>query len=317
MLARLLNSHPQIVTVIDNSMYESWGLYYYRSRLGLIQQLRTSTISPEQARQHLYRHIVRDDQVWGVAPSSETTAYPLVPEPTRPDEVSSAMWKAKRRVKGVARRLFPARQGGGERQGLTRHRLPLELFQGNLSLCLKSPEIVFFLPQLAIIFSTVRFVLVHRPVIEIAESMYRKGVEWRLASYHRRWRQEVDGRGDLLAPPGVPGEWHELWKTVSDFQRCVIYATSYLRAMALGLQGLSLDRFFLYNHTELCLDPLTVVGQLGEFLCVNSNGFQEGIRVIRKDLPKIAQDLQSEYDEIKAGLSIQDWMMHIASLSTK
>jgi hypothetical protein len=324
LLAKLLNSHSEIVTAIDNDVYECFGLYYYRSRVGLVQQLRISELSPDETQRYLLQHIVRDDSVWGIAPSEKVASYPLVPPPIRPDSIRmnrdqagprrSFVKKTKQILRCFVPKLFLTQQPSVTHQGLTRHRIPLELFRKNLYLCLKSPETVFVLPQLATALPKAKFVLVHRPVIEIAESMYRKGFDWQLPSYHRRWAKELDENGNYVAPPGVPEQWHTLWQTVSDFQRCIIYATSYLRSEVFEVPKIPSDRVFLYDHTELRATPAAVLESLAKYLDVDFDGFEKVIRTIQKDVPVIARDLKAEYDEIESQIGVRDWAAKVASL---
>jgi len=356
LLAMLLNSHPHIATAIDNSVYESWALYYYRSRQGLVQQLRTRNMPPDEIRSFLLQNLIKDNYVYGIAPSQKTAPYPAVPPPIRPDsedanrerielkpsssrqlklalkqlrggesllERKEALLTARdlpRQIvvafKRFVHKLALTSQPTGTHQGLTRYRLPVALFRAELHLCLKSPEIVFVLPQLTTALPKAKFVLVYRPVIEIAESMYRKGFEWQLPSYHRRWRQELGENGNMVAPPGVPPAWQELWKVVSDFQRCVIYATSYLRAMVLGLLTIQPSRVFVYSHAKLRSKPWVVLEPLAQFLDVDYRGFQDAVRIVRNDAPVIPYDLVTQYEEIESQIGIRNWVAQVANSDT-
>jgi hypothetical protein len=283
-LTNLLNWHPKIVAAIDNMVYENWGLYYYRTRVGLVQKLRSQKMTAGEAQHDLLDHIHRDGYIWGAAPSEKVIAYPLAPPPVRPDFT-----------------------GMPNDHRLVRHLVPLKAFQDQLCLCLKSPEISFVLPKLSAVFRQAKFVLVYRPVIEIAESMYRKGFEWG-DSYHRRWINELDENGELEAPPGIPEEWHALWKTVSDFQRCVIYATSYLRAIVSGIQEISSYRFFLYNHAKLRKRPTEILVSLADFLGLDFAGFKMKINKIHNTAPCVAPELKAEYSTISLKIGTQKWM---------
>lgn len=160
LLARILNSYPKIITAIDISVYEIWTLFHYRARVGLVPLLRTREMSPEEVQRYLLQHIVRDDKVWGIAPSEKGASCPLIPPPTRPYSTTmnrdhaglrrSFVVKAKRVLKKsfVHKSLFTQKPAINH-QGLMRRRIPLEFFRNVLCLCLKSPEIVFVLPQLA------------------------------------------------------------------------------------------------------------------------------------------------------------------------
>ncbi len=63
--ARSLNFHPQIMTAIDDLVYESWCLYYYRTRTGLVQMLRNGACGAVEIQQVLKEHLVRDGSVAG------------------------------------------------------------------------------------------------------------------------------------------------------------------------------------------------------------------------------------------------------------
>jgi hypothetical protein len=184
-----------------------------------------------------------------------------------------------------------------------------------MRLGLKSPEISFVLPALARVFPGAQFVLVYRPVVEIAESMFRKGNEWKLPSYHRRWTEEVDEQGDLQAPPGVPEDWHGLWRKVTDFQRCVLYAASYVRAMATGVPKVSRERILVYDHTELRATPAKVLAVLAQFLGVEYSGFEAMIPEIMSGRPWLDSGLRSEYDWIENEIRSAVWVDDIARYS--
>lgn len=318
LIAKLLNSNPNIVTAIDNNVYESWGLYHYQSRTGLIQLLRTGEMSSQQVKEYLLRYIVKNNEVWGIANSDKVASYPKVSFPKRPSAISSdgVRIEAKRnfleRVGNVPKRL--SNRIISRKKRPMRHRLPVDVFRDRFYLCLKSPEIVFVLVRLAKTLPQAKFVLVYRPVIEIAESMYRKGFEWKLPSYHKRWSQELNEKGEMVAPPGVPQEWHELWKTVSDFQRCVIYATSYLRAMVKEIPEIPSRRVFVYDHTNLRKNPSEVLLLLSEFLGFSYDGFANSIGRIRDDEPIIINDLLAEYNEIDSMIGTHIYMEQIANL---
>jgi hypothetical protein len=181
-----------------------------------------------------------------------------------------------------------------------------------MRLCLKSPEISFVLPELAEAFPRCRFILAYRPVLEIAESMYRKGNEWATPSYHRRWTGEIDESGDLVAPPGVPGEWHGLWRTVSDFQRCVLYAASFVRAIALGMLQVSPDRIRVYDHSDLRARPSVLVTLLANFLDVEYSGFEGVISMIAPRVPRIPADLRTEHEAIEDTIKSAEWVEQLA-----
>jgi hypothetical protein len=314
LLARLLNAHPEITVAADNTVYESWSLYYYRTRRGLVQELREGSLAPVQAQQRVLEYLVKEGEVWGIAASPKVARYPLALEPVRPgsDEPMprGLFWRTRRWLGRLGERKEP------DLHGLVRHRVPLSSYRDKLRLCLKSPEIVFVLKELASAFPRANIVLVHRPIAEIAESMYRKGFEWRLASYHRRWRQELDDHGQPTPPPGVPEEWHGLWPAASDFQRCVIYAASYLRAMVLAVPKLA-EPVFVYNHVQLRKKPSSVLEPLAKFLGIDASGWREAIGIIRSESPEIPANLKAEYDSIAPVLAIQAWADKVADLATK
>ena len=293
LLAKILNSHPNISVAMDNMVMENWGLYYFKTRVGLINQLREEKVNPEEARFFIERHLIKDNNFKGLAPSDKLNNYPLAPPPERPD-----LDKAPNDIH------------------IKRHLVPLELVGEEFVLCLKSPEISFVLPQLSKVFTDARFILTFRPAIEIAESMFRKGYEWG-NSYHRRWIHELDPNGEPEAPPGVPEEWFGLWKKVSDFKKCVIYATSYLRAIGEGLAYLDENKAMLYDHLELCRYPDKVLNQISHFLHVSDEGFSNIKTEISDSKPKISLELQSEYDEIAEELRIKQVMDKLGEFTSR
>jgi hypothetical protein len=290
--AKSLNLHPVLVTAIDDHVYECWGLYYYRERSGLVQELRSRDLTPEEAQQILKNHLIDNDQLVGVASS---------------DKVKSFNQVAKR-SSGEVRSILD--------NDLERHSIPLAQFPGKWRLCLKSPEISFVLPQLARHFPCAKFVLVYRSIIEIAESMYRIGnVVKRFPVYHKRWIQEKKGNGELLLPPGIPGDWNGLWQNTSDFQRCIIYAASYMHALMSGISKLSSERYFVYNHEHLRNSPRQIFQQLAEFLAVDVCGFQMAETQIKMESPSILAKLQEEYSAIEIALSLKKLTHKIESVS--
>ncbi|MBN1224490.1 MAG: sulfotransferase [Candidatus Aminicenantes bacterium] len=292
--AWILNCHPQIAAAIDDHVYECWALYYYPTRIGMVDRLRKRPLSRRTAARILENHLVCGQHLIGVAPSEKTSGYPESRPPVRPDfEVTSQDVK------------------------LIRHTLPLDPFFLDRHLCLKSPEISFVLPQLAAIFPGARFVLVYRPVSEIAESMYRKGNNVKnIPVYHARWKKEHGEDGGLAAPPGVPLEWTGLWKSVSDFQRCVIYGASYIRALEQGLRRVKPERYFVYNHTDLRRDPQSVLTQMARFLNADAEGFQAALKRIRPQTPPLPKQLQGELDSIGVDLELEGLFSRIKMLDS-
>jgi len=292
LLAKILNNHDHIATATDNSVYESWGVYYYRFRTGLCARLRLEQMDSAQIQDHLMRYFYEDGFILGIAPSRSVQDCP--PARWRPDPVLQES------------SLSLQMHGRPPKDTLGRRDVPYGRFQSDLRLCLKSPEIVFFLEVLAQALPKVQFVMVFRPIVEIAESMYRKGFEWKLASYHKRWAKEKDQLGRLVAPPGVPIEWQDLWRTVSDFQRCVIYATSFLRALVLGIEQIPSERYFLYYHPRLCTSPRQVLMAMAEFLQVDSQGLVSYSSISTKKT-NIGDELIHQYDELSTLLQTEIW----------
>ncbi len=324
LLAKILNRHANVVTSIDNGNWETRALYYYREESGLVRQLRENNPSPENVRQYLADQFIEGDDVVGIAFSPKVSACPQMPPLDRSPESASLPSKdkdnpiknpIKRFRKGVKR--FFKKQNLAPRPAthsvLDRRRVSLSRFQRDLSLCLKSPEISFVLPQLTRILPNSRFILVYRPVVQIAESMYRKGFEWRF-SYHKRWRAELDTHGNSIPPPGVFKDWHHLWETASDFQRCVIYAASYIRAMAKDIDFISPRKRFIYDHRKLQKNPRGVLSSLAEFLNIDENKFGDHTS-IRREGPAIDHKLMHQYHGIKNPLSLGHWLNKLHSAS--
>lgn len=292
--AKSLNHHPDIVAAIDDHVYECWGLYYYRDRVGLVHELRNRQLRPEEVKEYLKNHLILENHLIGAAPSNKTAGYSQVAkiETPYPGSVRSVLDK-----------------------DLGRHIIPLDQFSTDWRLCLKSPEISFVLPQLSGHFPDSRFVLVYRPVSEIAESMYRIGnMVKRFPVFHQRWLQEKDDSGKLLPPPGVPSEWNNLWQNASDFQRCVIYAASYIRGILEGVNHLSPDRYLIYNHADLRNAPDRIHQRLADFLNIDVSGFQPAVTQLKTDRPSIHQKLMKEYSIIETKLGLKPIMQQIEAL---
>jgi hypothetical protein len=322
LMASILNRHSQCVTAIDNTVYESWSLYYYRLRTGLVQELRTKSMSPKQVQGYLLERLVRNGSLCGAAASKKLVSYPLAEAPVfpSPEEFSQKTSEPMRQPSVRQRRWTRLwgtyiRKRRAKKTRLVRHCIPLELFNQTYYLCLKSPEISFALPQLAESLPGAKFVIVYRPLIEIAESMYRKGLEWSPPSYHRRWAQELDGHGRLAPPPGVPGEWDQLWRTVSDFQRCVLYAASYLRALALSLPKIPSTAVFVYDHQDLRKNPPLALRVLAGFLGI-ADDFRESIETVQGEVPTIPLDFMKEYRAIESQIGGESWGHRLARLDT-
>jgi hypothetical protein len=292
LLAKVLNHHPGIVTRIDDRVWETWHLYHYPSRTGLVQRLQAGPIQPEAERRAMRETLVRDGSLQAAAPSAKTRIWPLLTAP-----------------------VPPAGSVQGRDPVLVRHSGPSGEHALDYLLCLKSPEISFVLPELGHLFPDARFLLVFRPILEIAESMYRKAqTVKRVAVYSTRWRQEMDDSGRLLPPPGVPLEWQPAWNQVTDFQRCAIYAASYIRALATTLPELEPGRWFLYHHHRLLVEPDRVFQAIGAHLKVDPSGFQTAREAIHPDQPRVPDPLCREFEIVADTLDLLSWQMALQTL---
>ena len=292
-IIRSLNLHPSVVALIDDHVFECWGLYRYRDRSGLVTELRQGKLGPDQVRQKLSAHLCRDRELLGAADSAETTSFPIIAEP---------------KYAGHHPRSAPG-------ANLVRHRLPLAALSRDCYLCLKSPEISFVLPQLAECLPPSRFVLVYRSALETAESMYRKGrMVKRIQVYHARWRRECDPYGRLVPPPGVPRKWHELWGEVSDFQRCVVYTAAYLEALAAGAAQIERGRVFLYRHDWLRSHPANIFQALARFLNVPQDGFNAAHEQLKSERISIERALCDEYEQVAQALELNAIMKDLQTL---
>lgn len=274
-LARSLNSHPQFVVSADDHVLESWGLYYYRSRVGMVDGLRRGTLRGETAIQNLEGHLFNTGALLRAVPSDKVSSFPLSAPPVRPD-------------------------GDPER-----HEVPLVSFPSSWRLVLKSPEITYALEDLAGLLPAARFVMVYRPLAEVAESMYRMGERVKKVKiFHRRWQDEKDETGRLVPPPGVPPEWGAIWSEVTDFQRCVINGASYLKALAQTCDLLPVTQVFFVNHRDLRKDPVTFFSSLARFLGVDDSGFEETAKQVARKFPALAPSLTTELELLLGRLSI-------------
>ncbi len=295
-VAKSLNLHPGFVCAIDDHVYECWGLYYNRDRVGLVRELRTRQISAEEARAILKKHLFRDNRLVGAASSEKINGFP---------QVSSSASPPFQAVRSILDK------------DLKRHAIPLAQFSAKWRLCLKSPEISFVLPQLARHFPGAKFVLVYRPIIEIAESMYRIGNRVkRFPVFHKRWIEEKSESGELIPPPGVPAEWNKMWQNVSDFQRCVIYAAGYMRGLRQGIREFAPGRYFIYNHADLRNAPRQIFQALARFLAVEASGFQTAETQLKTETPLILARLEQEYSEIEIEPDLKQLMQKMESLDT-
>jgi len=323
LLARLLNSHPEICTHIDNNVYECWRLYYYRNRTGLIKLLRTNEINGHEVKKYLADHIISDGYVSGLALSNKIKSMPPAPDPVRPDgehlsetEPVDLRSRLKNMLATRIRRKKDKKEIDSASDPVKQRRvIPAGDFIRNYRLCLKSPEVVFVLKPLAEHFPDAKFVISYRPIMEIAESMYRKGFEWNLPSYHRRWRVETDANGEAVAPPGVPEEWCNLWKSASDFERCVIYATSYMRAIAENIPTLSSEKVLVYDHKKFRSEPESVTSKLSSFLGLQHNFEKSFFINIKNEEPTICGELKNKYKRFLSSLDVETWHHRVGTLS--
>jgi hypothetical protein len=254
--------------------------------------LRNGARGAVEIQQLLKEHLVRDGCLVGIAPSEKTADCPRSPLPVRPDSgATQADMK------------------------LIRHSVPLSAFRDDWQLCLKSPEISYVLPQLVAALTGVRIIIVYRPLIEIAESMYRKGGSVKnFPVFHRRWAGETAPDGRLVPPPGVPQKWAGLWPAASDFQRCIINAASYFHGLVKGLAAIARERFLVYSHARMRSNPAAVFHQLAEFLRVETAGFMGAMAVLRDDTPAIPPGLVPEYAEMEQVLDLKQLFESVSSL---
>ena len=294
---KILNLHPRIMAAIDDHVFECWGLYSYRGRSGLVQDLRAGNLNPEEAKSKLRKHLFRELRLMGAAPSPKTIGIPEIPL-----SVPSPS--------GSPRSMLDS--------DLIRHAFPLDSFSSQWFLCLKSPEISFVLPSLSTLFREAKFVLVYRPLIEIAESMFRLGnmVE-RFPVYHRRWRDEKGEGGGPVLPPGVPEEWTALWRDGTDFQRCAIYAAAYMKAIFEGARDLPPTRCFVYNHLELKSRPAEVFRRMAGFLGVETEGFGAAFGTIESFSRSVPSGLRKEFGKIERKLEPGRWEASLDALSRR
>jgi hypothetical protein len=281
--ARCLNLHPRLMTAIDDHVYESWSLYHYPTRTGIVERLRREPADGlrEAVRDSLARTLAEGGSLRGVAPSPKTAG--CAPAPFAPLTAGSS---------AVPLNL-----------NLERYAFPLSRFEDDWRLCLKSPEISFVLPALASCFPEAKFVIVYRPLREIAESMYRSGqTVKRVPVFHARWKDETDGRGRVVPPPGVPAGWDEPWRRASGFQRCVIYAASYLSRLALDAPRLPRERRLAYDHARLRREPVETLRRLANFLGVEEAGFDAARSQLKPSVPSLDSGLDAEYSEVVGGL---------------
>jgi len=285
---RVLNLHPRIYAAVDDPVHECWALYHYPSRQGLVADLRLGPLEPAQVLDRLRRHLVRDGRLLGVAPSPKTQGLAEAPRTTSVDMT------------------------------LRLHDLPLAGRPAGSYLCLKSPEISFVLPQLACLLPSARFVLVFRPLGEIAESMFRKSLTVRRqAVFNRRWEGERDGQGRLQPPPGVPAAWSDLWRQGTGFQRCLLNAAAYAKALAAGCALLPQERFFAYDHARLRAGMEPIVSALASFLGVDATGFAGAAGMIRAEAPPLPDELEGQFAPLRKELELDALQDELAGLAAR
>lgn len=275
-LARSLNSHPDFVLSADDHVLESWGLYYYKTRVGIVDGLRRGVLKSAEALVALENHLFDGDQLLRAVPSEKVSAFPFSSPVARPDGVPL--------------------EGDDD---LKRHDVPLSSFSGRWRLCLKSPEITYVLKDLFSLLPSARFILVYRPLAEVAESMYRMGEKVKKVKiYHRRWRDEKDDRGRLVPPPGISPDWAEFWGEVTDFQRCIINGASYLKALSLQLNKTPKETVFCYNHRVLQDNPSPVIKELSDFLQCSEEGFLTACKGLNPSTFHLPSGLKEEFDHL-------------------
>ncbi len=292
--AKALNAHPRIVTAMDDPVHECWALYHYPTRRGLVDDLRQGSLMRAEVVARLKDHLFAGDRFAGVAPSAKTESSPISAAPPPPAGIMP-----------------------GERK-VIRHALPLARFAADWRLCLKSPEISFVLPRLADLLPSARFVLVFRPLAEIAESMFRKSrTVRRQPVFNRRWEGETDGEGRLLPPPGVPAEWTGLWRQGTGFQRCVLNAAAYARAMASGCAALPAERFFVYDHARLRTRPEPLLCALAAFLGLDAAGFAGVAAALRPEVPALTRELEAQFEPLREELGLEALADGLAGLAAQ
>lgn len=295
-LAQSLNLHPRVVTVIDDHVFECWGLYNYRSRRGLVDVLRKCEIevSPQEAQQMLWSHLIKHDYFKGLAKYSKQGTHQPSPPSMLPYKLTPFPVISQKQI----------------------YQAPVKGIVKDFLLSLKSPEITYVLPELAKLFPKSRFLLVYRPLCDIAESMYRKGnAVKRFPVFFRRWQEEVDKNGTLIPPPGIPQEWYHFWPVVSDFQRCVINAAAYMQALVKGIKSVSKERFFLYEHTFLLSQPEYVFAQMEKFLELKTFDFSEAKKRLETNESFLEPGLINEFVEIVTLLRLESMMADVRSIA--
>ncbi len=275
-LARILNQHPQIMTIIDDHVFEFWGLYDYSTHSGLVSQIQNRPVSRTYARNFLWRNIKAGRWLNGAAPSQKTLGLPPSPPPERSGSP-----------------LLPA----GRKT--IRYKYPISKIKNLRYISIKSPEISLVLPELSSLFPESSFILTYRPLEALAESMFRKGkTVTQIPVFWRRWETTIDKNGKLIPPSVVPGGWREHWQTATDFQRCLLCAAGYLSQITQGLKKLNPDKAFLFLHSDLRDNPIPVLNKIAGFLNIEDKPLQPLTKIIRNFYYPLDSGLKQEMADL-------------------
>lgn len=272
LLARILNQHPQIMTIIHDHVCEFWDLYNYRQHSGLVAQLLKGPVSPAKARKYLYTKMKKGRWLEGAAPSSKTRGLSLSPPSKQAD--------------------FPLRSID---RRTARYRYPMKRIRRLQYISMKSPEISLVLPELAALFPESKFVLIYRSPDEVAESMFRSGENiTQIPVFWKRWEQSRDKDGRFIPPSAVPSEWNQTWQSATSFQRCLLCAGGYLSSIFRGLQKLTPGKAFLFCYQDLLDNSSRVFNGLADFLQIESSGFQSTASLIHGSNRSLEPGLRQE-----------------------
>ncbi|MFH1176602.1 MAG: sulfotransferase [Acidobacteriota bacterium] len=236
---RCVAALPDFLAVIDDQVWECHTIYDYQSRRGIAAGLRdnqpTGGAPPDLLRCRLERA-----GAWvGIAETANTQDYP------------------NRIVEGPLNPQFDTR----------RCSIPGADLSGDERLVFKSPEVSFVIPKWQAHFPTGRLVLLVRPVLEVAASMWRMANRVKkVAVYQQRWQRETRADGSGIAPPGIPADWTPRWNTVSSFGRGVIYAAAYERALLAGLVAIPATHRLILQYRDLASDTFWCQRVLASFL---------------------------------------------------
>jgi len=291
---RILEGHPDILGISDDHVHESWPLYYYGDHSGLVADLRRG-LDGESAQSKLSAALIRNNYLEGIADGPHTETLPLSNLRQRPDG-----------------RMLPA---DGKR---VRRACPLDRIPRNTRICLKSPEITHVLPQLAQTFPGAVFILVFRPIIEIAESMLRMGNRIsKVAVFHKRWRRDEVAGDKNAIPPAIPPEWRRIWSQADDFPRCVMNAASYIRAIAEYSRHIPKERLFVYNHVDMRRRPEKILESMAEFLKIDAEPLLAASGLVRKSSPEISADLVKQNEKWLCRLGMERDLRNTEQLAAR